>query len=81
MKNFVLKGQSFDEISFSWNNDQFTQNDGYLVRITDHVDSLKEKFGQSQYKYALFLPKGTSATGYKVEIDGKETSIEQLAKV
>ena len=81
VKNFVLKGQSFDEISFSWNNDQFTQNDGYLVRITDRVDSLKEKFGQSQYKYALFLPKGASATGYKVEIDGKETSIEQLAKV
>ena len=81
VKNFVLKGQSFDEISFSWNNDQFTQNDGYLVRITDRVDSLKEKFSQSQYKYALFLPKGASATGYKVEIDGKETSIEQLAKV
>ncbi len=81
VKNFVLKGQSFDEISFSWNNDQFTQNDGYLVRITDRVDSLKEKFGQSQYKYALFLPKGASTTGYKVEIDGKETSIEQLAKV
>ena len=81
VKNFVLKGQSFDEISFSWNNDQFTENDGYLVRITDRVDSLKEKFGQSQYKYALFLPKGASATGYKVEIDGKETSIEQLAKV
>ena len=81
VKKFVLKGQSFDEISFSWNNDQFTENDGYLVRITDRVDSLKEKFGQSQYKYALFLPKGASATGYKVEIDGKETSIEQLAKV
>ena len=81
VKDFKLKGQTFDELNFSWTNDQVVKNNGYLLRISNRIDSLKEKFGQNDYKYALFLPRGTSITGYKIQLDGKETSIEQLAKV
>lgn len=80
VKNFMLRGQSFDSLSFSWDNDQSTTQDGYLIRISDRIDVHKEKFNTDQSFYILLLPNGTISEGKTLTINEKKVSIDSLHK-
>ncbi|MDO4713775.1 MAG: hypothetical protein Q4B28_03900 [bacterium] len=57
VKNFELIGQTFDALSFGWTHHNTAQNHGYLIKISDRIDSMKEKFDTDQLHYVLILPR------------------------
>ena len=56
VKNFMLKWQNFDSISFTWDNNPDEAKSWYLMRLVERVDWFREKNSQSKVKYILFLP-------------------------
>lgn len=80
VKNFGLKGQTFDTLSFAWENNQNIPLSGYLMRIADRIDNHREKKETELEKYILFLPKNTALTGINLEIKEKNGPITELIK-
>jgi hypothetical protein len=66
VKNFAIRGQTFDSISFSRRPSRETNVDGYLIKLTDRIDYSPEKEDTNKNlieTYILVLPKGTEITG------------------
>lgn len=72
VKNFELKWQNYDSISFSWDNNEYEAISWYLMRIIERVDWFREKNSQDKIKYILFLPNWTEE-----ELDDKWIQLEQ----
>ncbi|MDR2540443.1 MAG: hypothetical protein LBD11_01325 [Candidatus Peribacteria bacterium] len=69
VKNFAIKGQTFDSISFSRRQSQEPSVDGYLLKLTDRIDYSPEKEDTNKNlveTYILILPKGTELTGVQL---------------
>lgn len=78
VKNFSLKGQTFDTLSFWWTHTPSEQLSWYLMRTSDRIDSMREKFNPERWNYVLFLPQGTSTTGVSLTLDGKTHTLTSL---
>lgn len=79
VKNFELKGQTFDSLKFSRKHQVQDAPDGYLIRIANRIDAQKEKFNADSYHYALFLPQSDTQTGSKLEYqESKKANINSL---
>ncbi|MDR0607403.1 MAG: hypothetical protein LBG52_03435 [Candidatus Peribacteria bacterium] len=69
VKNFAIKGQTFDSISISRRQSRESDVDGYLLKLTDRIDYSPEKEDLKKNlieTYILVLPKGTDITGMKL---------------
>lgn len=80
VKNFMLKGQTFDTLSFSWRHNQHIPLSWYVMRISDRIDNHLEKTNTDLSKYMLFLPKDTPLTGIELVINEKSYPIATLLK-
>ena len=82
VKNFRLDGQTFDTISFSWDNNKTEDIAWYLVRFSERVDGLLEKNDLKNVKYALFLPNETPLDHLKLKVDDISFSVKsQIGKL
>jgi hypothetical protein len=58
VKNFKVKGQTYDDLSFSWTLDDV---DAYLIKLVERVDHSYEKSDYTdnsvRVRYVLALPK------------------------
>lgn len=81
VKNFKLNGQTFDNLTLSRDNNQSSDQEGFLIRVSDRIDTQKEKFNTDKYRYILFLPQGSETSNTKLEYqDGKSVKIDSLLK-
>lgn len=80
VKNFTLKGQNFDTLSFSRNHNPHTNPKGYLMRIATQIENHPYKKNADLEKYALFLPKDTPLTGFTLQIGEKKQEINTRIK-
>lgn len=58
VKNFKLKWQTYESISFSRDNDHYANTSWYLMRLVEHVEWFREKTvaAKNTTKYILLLP-------------------------
>lgn len=82
VKNFQIKGQSFDSIAISRRKSREPTVDGYLLKLTERIDHSPEKqeiTNKSIYKrFVVILPRGTEYTGLKLELTDITDNIEKL---
>ena len=56
VKNFELKWQNYESLSFSWDNNKYEATSWYLMRIVERIDWFRENNSSSKIRYILFLP-------------------------
>jgi hypothetical protein len=69
VKNFAVKGQNFDAISFGRRQNREQNVAGYLLKLTDRIDYSPEKVDTNNNlieTYILVLPKDTNLTGMRL---------------
>ncbi|MDR0650313.1 MAG: hypothetical protein LBG59_02660 [Candidatus Peribacteria bacterium] len=69
VKNFTMKGQNFDAISFGRKQNRESNVAGYLIKLTDRIDYSPEKEDTNKQlieTYILVLPKDTNITEIKL---------------
>ncbi|MDR2191134.1 MAG: hypothetical protein LBP53_08475 [Candidatus Peribacteria bacterium] len=69
VRNFAVRGQSFDAISLGRRPNREASVAGYLIKLTDRIDYSPEKEDTNKKlieTYILVLPKGTDTTGMKL---------------
>lgn len=93
VKNFKIKSQTFDTISFSWSKSQSDKVVGYLLNFENRVDTSMEKSTNAKLtawrwnttydEYLLVLPQGYQYEDKKIQLrDGKISPIiEKLKQV
>ncbi|MDR2415345.1 MAG: hypothetical protein LBD75_01710, partial [Candidatus Peribacteria bacterium] len=75
VKNFAVKGQSFDALSFGRRQNWEPNVAGYLIKLTDRIDYSPEKADTKNNRietYILVLPKDTDISGMQLAFPTKK---------